>query len=500
VTTASWTTTVDDAGLRAARAPRDDIVCEQPAGPDRFTLAEGPFRSYERRLSVRPAADGGHEVTHQVAFSMAEGAWAFLLGPLYRSALRSGRRRPWWAPPQRFDREAATVLGTLATASIVLGYLATLAGQTITFAADEFGASDRAQGDALAAVRAGVLLAVVLTTLADRRGRRRLLVASGGIAITATVLGALAPNLVALGAAQMVARGATTAFAIIVAIIAAEEVPAGSRAYSVSLLACTGALGAGMCLWVLPLADLGERGWRALYVLPLLFVPVLVRVGRRLPESRRYRVPHAEVAMAGHGRRFWLLASSAFLLALFTSPAALFQNEYLRDDRGYSAGAISLFTIVTNTPGGIGIVAGGRLADVRGRRIVGAVGVVGGTLATVAMYTASGSAMWMASAVAAIVGSAVVPALGVYGPELFPTSLRGRANGIITSLGVAGSVVGLVAVGRLSEGFDRFGPALAIMALGPMAMAVVVVAGFPETAHRELEDLNPEDRALPRPA
>ena len=129
--------------------------------------------------------------------------------------------------------------------------------------------------------------------------------------------------------------------------------------------------------------------------------------------------------MAGHGRRFWLLAASALLLAMFTSPASLFQNEYLRDDRGYSAAAISLFTILTNTPGAIGIVAGGRLADMRGRRIVGAVGVLGGTLATVAMYSSAGAAMWLTSVVGAIVGSAVVPALSVYGPELFPTSLRG---------------------------------------------------------------------------
>ena len=81
-------------------------------------------------------------------------------------------------------------------------------------------------------------------------------------------------------------------------------------------------------------------------------------VARHLQESRRFAVPHLDVTMAGHGRRFWLLAASALLLSLFTAPAGQLMNEFLRDERGYSAARISLFTILTNTPGAIGIVIG----------------------------------------------------------------------------------------------------------------------------------------------
>ena len=84
--------------------------------------------------------------------------------------------------------------------------------------------------------------------------------------------------------------------------------------------------------------------------------------------------------MAGHGSRFWLLAASALLLALFTAPASQLLNEFLRDEEGFSALQITLFSILTNTPGGIGLVIGGRLADTRGRRGVGAFGVAAGTL------------------------------------------------------------------------------------------------------------------------
>ena len=101
--------------------------------------------------------------------------------------------------------------------------------------------------------------------------------------------------------------------------------------------------------------------------------------------------------------------------------------------------------------------------------------------------------MWALSTVGGIVGAATIPALGVYGPELFPTSLRGRANGIIAILGVTGSVIGLLLAGYLSERWHGLGPALALLSIGPALMAMLVLVAYPETAHRELEDLNPED-------
>jgi MFS family permease len=115
----------------------------------------------------------------------------------------------------------------------------------------------------------------------------------------------------------------------------------------------------------------------------------------------------------------------------------------------------------------------------------------------VAMVLSAGWSMWALSMAGAIVGAATVPALGVYGPELFPTGLRGKANGIISLLGVAGGVVGLLAAGYLFDRWDRLGPALAVLAIGPALMALLVLFGYPETAHRELEELNPEDRLEP---
>jgi MFS family permease len=235
-------------------------------------------------------------------------------------------------------------------------------------------------------------------------------------------------------------------------------------------------------------------------VVPLLALPLCRSVARSMPESRRFVRQHRDVPLAGHGRRLALLAASTFLLAIFTAPASQFQNEFLRDERGYSAAGITLFTIITNTPGGIGVVIGGHLADVRGRRIVGAVGLLGGVGGTVAMYLTSGASLWLWSLFAAVLGAATIPALGVYGPELFPTSLRGRANGLIGVLAVVGSSIGLLAAGELSDRMGGLGPAVSVLAFGPVLVAAMVVLLYPETADTELEDLNPEDRLAPAEA
>jgi predicted MFS family arabinose efflux permease len=475
------------------RRPRDDVVIERQVDEDRFACATGPFSDYERTLSADRHGDR-LRVTERTDFTLAIPGWGVVFRrPIKGRLARRAEGRPWWAPPDVFDADMSTTLAALAAMTLVAGYLGTLITQTITFAADDFGASDQAQGATLAVVRVGVLLALALTALADRRGRHDLIrwAAVGGC-VTAAV-GALAPNLVWLGASQTVSRGFSTALAVLIGIVAAETVPRNSRAYAISLLALSAALGSGMAVWALPLADLGEGGWRLVYLIPLIGIPFSLAVTRGLPESARYVRAHERAPARARPARLWLLASGAFLSLLFLAPASQFLNDFLRDERGFSAARISAFTLLTNTPGIIGIVVGGRLADARGRRMVGAVALTGGVALTVVTYVTAGWPMWVWSVAATIVGAATVPALGVYGPELFPTSARGRANGLITLIGVVGSAAGLLAVGTLSDSIGSLGPAMALVAVGPALLAVLILTRYPETAHLELEEINPED-------
>jgi MFS family permease len=483
----------DPARLALLREPRTDVVRERATGADHFEAELGPFRHYHRRLEV---ADSG-AITETIDFELAVPFWwvAFAL-PMRWTLKRPGRpnRRPWWAPPEVLDVRASTVLGLLCSIALIDGYVGSMLTQTITYAAADFGEDRQAQGTTLAAVRAGVLLALVLAARADRVGRRRLVATSAAGACIGAAAGALAPNLAWLGATQLLATGCAGALGLLIAIVSAEEMPAGARAYGFSLITMAASLGAGMCVWVLPAADVGRDGWRLVFVVPLLGLGVAVAVGRRLPETRRFARPHVDAPLAGHGARLGLLAVAGFLGALFVAPAFQFQNDFLRRERGFSAARISLFTIITSTPAAIGVVAGGRWADVHGRKVIGAIGVVGGTLAAVLMFATSGWSLWAITIAGSIVGAMVIPALGVYRPELFPTGLRGRASGIIQAVTLAGSATGLVLVGTLVDRWDSYVRPIALVALGPLLLAVLVLTKFPETARRELEDLNPEDR------
>jgi MFS family permease len=475
--------------------PWDGLVLERAEEEGAFGCEEGPFRAYRRTVELAPTHDGQVAVTSTVEARLA----IPYFGPLFVLPVRAALRRPgaplpWWGPASRLDARSTTVLGTLCAVAVLGGFLGTSITQTITFAADSFGLrGDSQQAFALATVRIAIVLALVIVGLADRRGRRRLLIGSLVAACALSSTTALSPNLAWYTATQVLVRGCSTAIAILVVVIAAEEVPAGARAFGASVISLSAALGAGVCVMALPVADLADDGWRAIFVLPLVGLLLVRGIARRLPESRRFVAPHARVGFAGHGNRLLLLAASAFLVQLFAQPASQLQNEFLRDERGYSAFGISLFTILTVTPAGIGVMGGGILADARGRRGVGAVALVGGAATTVAMYASSGAAMWLWSLAGSVVAGAAVPALAVYGPELFPTALRARANGVLSLAGVTGSVVGLVLAGLLSDRFDSLGSALAVLSVGPLLLAALVLLRYPETAGMELEALNPED-------
>jgi MFS family permease len=182
-----------------------------------------------------------------------------------------------------------------------------------------------------------------------------------------------------------------------------------------------------------------------------------------------------------------------FLLAVFATPASQLGNDFLKEARGFSGTGIALFTLVTATPAAIGIVVGGRLADTRGRRVVGSVGIAGGTALSVIAFSSAGTALWVWALLQNIIAAAVVPALGVYRPELFPTSLRGKAAGFIEVFALAGAVTGLQVVGRVVDGGSSYGTAFGMVAVAPLVVAVLVATVYPETAHLSLEELNPED-------
>ncbi len=274
-------------------------------------------------------------------------------------------------------------------------------------------------------------------------------------------------------------------------------------------------LGAGVIVMTLPLADLGTWGWRLTFVVAGISLPMIWSAARHLPESGRFRrleatrIEHAVTTSTspdtpdtrdtrgdtggGESRRikparFVLIASIFLLFNVFVAPASQLQNDYLRTERGFSGLMITLFVIATATPGGLGVLAGGRLADIRGRRAAIVPGLVALGIFNAVFFASSGAPMWFGSLLGSVLGGLAVPAMGVIAPELFPTARRAGVRGFITAIAVAGSVCGLMIAGPLVDA-RGYGLTFGILAVAPLLAAALAFA-IPETRGRELEEIN----------
>ncbi len=497
-----WPDTPDQRELLFAE--RDDLVLEvadpspdSATRPHRFHQADGPFTAYERTVTEDP--EHRHLVeTTTYAMTIPWFNWLFRW-PVRRVLARNGSHRSWWAPPDRLDPTQLLVVGLLAAASMSAAFVNTLFTQTVNFAADDFGISDTGIGIAGAVVRAGILIALPAAVIADRIGRRRVIVAVAWLGPVLSLLGALAPNFATLVATQTLARPMGIALAFLIGVVASEEMPRNSRAYAVSILAMAAGFGAGIAVLSLRFADIGDSGWRFVYVVAAVFCVVALDLTRRLPETRRFNVAHIDKATRSprlNLRRLALVASVAFIGNIFIAPASFFQNRYLTDIRDFSGGMIGLFSIAVGTPASLGLILGGRVADSSGRRRLIALTLPLGTAAIVAAFAVGGPPLWAFSLIGGILSSAAYPALAVYRTELFPTGNRSRAAGLVTAAALVGGIGGLLATGWLLDAGWSYGRVMALLGLCQLVVTAIVVAAYPETAHLELEALNPEDTPI----
>ena len=467
-----------------ALVPRDDILEEVAASTNgssaTFSQLEGPFTTYQRSI-VTTAATVTQTIRYRIVIPWF--GWLFAL-PL-RNTLRHRppqASRPWWSPPDRLTPRHVATLGLLAAASMAAAFANTLFTQTASFAADGFGIDERGQGVGGVIVRLGVVIAIPFAMLADRRGRRQMIVVTAWVAPVWCALGAIAPNFWVLVGTQTIGRPVGLALALLIGVVAAEEMPRSSRAYALSVLALAGGLGAGVAVAALRLADLGPDGWRLVYLLSLIWLLPAYHLMRRLPETARFQRRHAMSPRLDRGR-FAVIAIVAVTANLFVAPASFFQNRYLDDVRGYTGGGIALFTLSTATPASLGLIAGGRLADLIGRRAVLAVCMPLSTLLLVGSFSVGG-----ASDVAARLGWRAARRRGLSGVHrlshgALPHRQPRRANGYITALSLAGSSVGLVIVGGLVHRGWSYGQSMLLVGFGQLLAAVIAYVAYPETAH-----------------
>src|SRR4051794_16220304 len=189
-------------------------------------------------------SDGRHRVSYRLPIPYFAFLWAPWVARRARQVERAADRgdplpsdTPWWAPPAPISAPASESLAALCLISLLWSYgggALSLLSLTLPYAADVYSVSNLGLATGLAVVRAGVLLALLLGPLADRLGRRRMVVAAACAHCVVVAAIGLAPTFDLYIAGHLVVRCIDTALSIAIAVLVAEIVSAGSRALALS--------------------------------------------------------------------------------------------------------------------------------------------------------------------------------------------------------------------------------------------------------------------------
>ena len=387
------------------------------------------------------------------------------------------------------------VVAALGDVSTQLGHVAS--GGSI---ADKVGLSGTSLGVGLAIIRIASLASLPLIGIADRLGRRRMILAVTFAGLVLTVTAAASPGywwFVAIFALGRPLLSATNALA---EVMAAEETASSDRTAAIALIAAGYALGAGLAAIVHSLASstLGFRGIFALAVIPLA---VVFAVRGWVEEPNRFVVAeaaadHPTPVLGAIGprfrRRLVVLVLVTFAVSVITGPANSFVFLYAQDVVHQAGWVTALMVAAAGAVGLPALLAGRWLADHVGRRPTCSVAMVtvalGGTLA----YSGSRPALLVGYVLGVCGGSLLAPAAGALLSELFPTSVRASATGWCVTAGVLGAVAGLVAFGAVADVHNQFASAAYLVFL-PTTAAAVLFWLVPETMGREPESLWPSE-------
>ncbi len=353
-------------------------------------------------------------------------------------------------------------------------------------------------------VRAGALPAFLVAIVADRFGRRQVLLWTIVAYTLLTGATAFAPDLYTFAVLQFFARTFAVAETLLAVVVIAEEFDPENRGWGIGALGGIQACGAGLAALLFAMIDYVPYGWRGLYLVGLVPLGMIAYWRRTLPETQyfeAYRVarqpapsmlrPIFDLIRMYPGRLVAVVAV-VFLLELAETPAGFFGPKYLQEVHGWTPATIGLLTLGGGALGIVGNTAAGRWSDRGGRRRVTILFILAQVVFTLLYYSAFGPILvplWIVMIFAALGANVTLKALGT---EMFPTSYRSTAAGFRVAIGTIGGSLGLLLETVL---YGIFGSHwLAICTLAAMALIgpVLIHCFYPETSGRNLDEISPE--------
>ncbi len=390
-----------------------------------------------------------------------------------------------FGPVASFRPQDRRLLVLMYLAGLFQGYAQTQAVNTLPFVRIAFDLTGAEMSRLFAIARIGALIAVVYAVFGDRWGRRgpflfaylALLLATGATAL------AVSPSIYV--AFQVLARMGAAAAAMLATVLLAEQMRWDNRAWGISLYTTAVALGSGAGLIALPIAQVDEQGWRWLFAIAVLGLPLYLLLRGQVEESPLFLQPRRPVGFLSplfgrYAGRFWLVAIYGLLVSAFSAVAVTFAFEHMVNGLGFATSDAARIMLVGGTVGGIGFFLGGRLADSLGRKPAIVMGLVTGIGGGIAFYWwSSPRLLLVAATISALASSIAHPVSATQRTELFPTDMRTTASQWLHAIAVLGSMLGLYIAGYT---IDLWGlPATVTMLGSAVLLAVLLQTLIPET-------------------
>lgn len=379
-----------------------------------------------------------------------------------------------------------------ALADVAKGFGRVTQGATV---ADRAGLSGTVLGLGLAVIRLASLGGLPVAGLADRFGRRRMLLTSAAAGLALTALAAASPDYWWFVAVFALGRPLLSGADAIASVGAAEQTASSDRAKAVGLIAAGYAVGAGMTA-ILHSIGIGWVGFRGFLALALVPLPALLVVRRWVSEPDRFSVQprqHRPLPVVGavgprFRRRLVVVAAFAFALSVITGPANSFVFLYAQSIVHQPGYLTALMVAGAGVCGLGGLVLGQWLADHVGRRPTAALAMTAVALCGVVAYSGSPGALAAGYIVGVMAGSVLAPAAGSLVNEVFPTAVRASVAGWWVATGVCGAACGLVVFGAVADIGNQFALAGAVTFL-PAVTAAALLWLLPESKGLEPEEL-----------
>jgi len=361
-------------------------------------------------------------------------------------------------------------------------------------------------------IGAGQFIAFFVVLLADRIGRRPILMWSILGYTVFTTLTAASWNLWSFAAFQFGAQVFIGAEFGVAVTLLAEEVPPERRGHYLSWLLLVSPLGAVLAGLLVAGGFLTNPiGWRAFFLIaavPLLVVSV---ARRRLKESHAYLLAASERAASArrslgrvvsdvftiwHGRerrRVLAVGAIAFLQGLASAAAVGWWTYYAEHDRHFGTGTAGTFFAGAALVSVGGYVLCGRMMDKIGRKWTAIIYVLAAVICAIVTFQVDNRWVMLPFLFGtSFFGIGIAPVLSAFATELFPTEVRAQASAWIrNAFGNTGSVLGPTFVGVLGASgalIGSIGGAVSVLALLLLLIVPVIALAIPETRDIRLDD------------